>query len=421
MTTAAVAPYTNAKVFQDKTIEWRALGGLLDTKNVEWINRLSPSLFTGERINVFYGMQSAYIEYGAVTFEGLHQYLKGNVPGELFTVQGANIRASVDQLARLARKRQAKRTSTLLSQLAEEFDPSTDQIQQALIFDPILAEEDSSLQPGAQILLADIHTKQSGTYLFAKTGLRFLDSSMGGEWKPKSLVIYAGGPGTGKTTLAAQSMLEMAEGYINETTGERVIIPSLFCSLEMAKEDLFVKWLGNKLEIDTMYIQSGKLSKDDFQRIEDETVRLQGLPMYVIDKSNLTLGQFIYEIRKHVFNKGVRVIFIDYLQIVNHHPTGNDNNDLGEFAEAMKALAKRENITVVILSQITPGKDGVFRIRDSGEVGAVADVVFQAQLDTEENGPIKSVTVQRLKNRFGPTSQTAVGFNSPLQRFEDAL
>lgn len=416
------APYTEAvqkNIYRDIAIEWRTLAALLDESNIDWINRLSNALFTGNRVKVLQAMQKSYTEYGTITFEGLNRFLEGEVPGELFNVQGANIRASAYELARLAKKRQAKKTSVLLSDLSEEFDPAIDAIQEALLIDPIMAEEDGRLITGAQILLADLHQKRSGEYKFAKTGLKFLDSAMGGEWKPKSLVIYMGGPGTGKTTLAAQSMLNMAEGYTIESTGEHIVTPSLFFSLEMAKEDLMVKWIGNKLEIDTRFIQSGQLSQDEFASVEEMTIYLQNLPMYVIEKGDISLASMVYEIRKYVRNHGVRVVFVDYLQIVNHHPTGNDNSDLGEFAAIMKRTAKQENITIVVLSQMTPGKDGVFKIRDSGEVGAVADVVIQGILDDDEPGGMKTVSIDKLKNRFGPTGGTGVLFNGPYQRFEE--
>jgi len=404
--------------YRDITTEWRALSALLEPSNIEWINRISPALFTGDRINVFYAMQKAYIQYGEIVYEAISYNLEGKVPGELFSAQGANIRAAVDELARLAKKRQAKRTAAELNELADQFDPSLDAIQSALLFDPILAEEDSSLQIGAQSLLADLHQKRSGNYKFAKTGLRFLDSSMGGEYKPKTLVIYAGSGGTGKTTLVAQSMLAMAEGY--DLNKECIVTPSLFISLEMAKEDLLIKWLGNKLNIDTARIQSGKLESEEYDLIEQEMIRLQQLPMYVIDTSNITLAKMVYEIRKHVYNKGVRVVFVDYLQIVNHSPTGIANNDLGEFALAMKALAKRENITVFILSQLTVS-NGTTKIRDTGEADAIADVIFKGFLEVDEPGAIKNVSIDRSKNRLGPTGKTAVLFNGPYQRFEEAI
>lgn len=408
-----------ANRMQDTTTEWNTLGLLIDPKNVEYINRLSPALFTGVRVNILEGMRKCYVEDGAITFEGLNTFIDGDVPGQLFNVQDGNITILVRELARLAKKRQALKASIKLKELSDEKDPDIDAIHTVINFDPIMSEEDSSMLLGAQILLTDIHQKKSGEYIFAKTGLRFLDSAMGGEWKPKSFVVYAGGAGTGKTTLVAQSMLSMALGYTNEVTGEKIITPSLFFSLEMAKEDLFVKWLGSKLEIDTTLIQNGKLSEKQFRLIEEETIKLQQLPMYIIDNSSINLAKIVYEIRKHVRIYGVRVVFIDYLQIANHHPTGNDNNDLGDFANTLKKLAKSENITIVALSQITPGKDGTFKIRDSGEVGAVADVVIQALLDSDEPGPMKNVSIDKLKNRFGSTGKTSILFNGPYQRFEE--
>lgn len=407
--------------YQDAVIEWKVLSSLFEPQNIDWMRRLTPAIFTGERVNVFNGMLDAYSEdIGEITIEGLNYALKGNIPGELLAAKPTKLQPAIRELARLAKKRQAKARAKKLDTLADEFDPDLETLQSTALFEPILAAEDSSITIGARNLLTDLAKKQSGVYKFAKSGLQFIDNSLGGEWKPQSLVIYAGGPGTGKTTLAAQSMIQMARGYINTQTGEKIITPSLFLSLEMTKADLMVKWVGSTLHINTQLIQNGKLTEEQVQQIENEIEVIQQLPMYVIDKADLTMSQMIYEIRKHVTNYDVRVVFIDYLQIVNHHPTGNDNNDLGDFADQMKKLAKALDITIVIFSQITPGKDGVFKIRDSGEVGAHADVVFQGMLDNDEPGPIKSVNIDRLKNRFGSTGRTVLLFNAPYQYFEEA-
>lgn len=407
------------ETFRDDVTEWRTLSALLDPENGEWMNRISPALFTGKRVDVFHAMQDSFIKYGSVTWEGIRNNHNGAVPNELAAAQGANIRATIDELARLARKRQAARVAATMNELAGQHDPQIDAIQSALIFDPIMAEEDSSLAPGAQALLSDLELKRKGLYKFTKSGIKFLDNSMGGEYKPKTLIVYAAAAGAGKTTLVCQSMLEMAEGYTVEATGEIIISPSLLISLEMAKEDLLLKWLGNRLEIDTQDIMAGRLTDEQFQQIEEKVIYFQRLPMYIIDKPEITLAQMVYEIKKHIFRYGVKVVFVDHLQIVNHQPTGNDNKDLGEFSLALRALAKRENITVMLLSQITPGKDGTFQIRDSGEVGNNADVVFKAELQTDEVGPLKPVVVKRLKNRLGPTGSVPLLFNGPYQRFEE--
>lgn len=408
--------------FQDTTTEWRALSALIDPVNDEWINRISPALFTGKRIDVFKAMQNSYSLYGTITWEGIRTQFDGNVPNELSAAQGGNIRASVDELVRLARKRQASQKAATFKELADQHNPKLDALQAASIVDPILADEDSTLMQGAQTFLNDLAHKRSGEYRLTKSGFKMFDNSFGGEFKAKTLVLYLGGPGAGKTTLVSQSMLSMAEGYINERSGEKIVTPSLFFSLEMSKPDIMLKWLGNKLSINTQDILSGTLDDEQFQQIEEETVRLQRLPMYIIDNPSITLNQMTYEIRKHVYRYGVKVVFIDYLQIVNYSPTGQPNKDLGDFAWHMKELAKKENITVVILSQITPGNEGTFRIRNSGEVGAHADAIFEGELETDDLTPIKTVNVNRTKNRLGPIGKCVLHFHACYQRFfEGAL
>lgn len=416
-----VATILTIEIFADAATEWRALGALLDDKNAEWMNRISPGLFTADRVDAFHAMQRAYVKHGEITYEGIKANNSGKVPGQISAAQGGNIRAIVDELVRLAKKRQAARVGAELKNLANEHDPSIDKIQSALILDPILAEEDSSLAPGAQELLADLHLKQSGAYQYVRSGLNFIDLSLGGEWKPRSAISILAPSGTGKTTLVAQSMLNMALGYVNEITGEKITTPSLFFSLEMAKSDLIIKWLGNTLNIDTRFIQAGKLTKQQFDLIERKTVELQQLPMYVIDNPALTLGQYVYEIRKHVYRYGVRVVFLDYLQLVNHGDSTMRSAELGEFAQAMKALAKRENITIVLLSQVTED-NGKLKTRWSGDVVPVVDAEFQLTVGDDEFLPpgYKAINVNRTKNRFGPTGQMNIVFNGAYQRFEES-
>src|SRR5690349_12051940 len=102
------APYKgSAKAFADPTMEWVALASLLEPDNIEWINKMSPALFTDTRVNVFYGMQKAYIADTEITFAGLQSALANDVPGELFNARPAKMPPVVRELARYARKRQA--------------------------------------------------------------------------------------------------------------------------------------------------------------------------------------------------------------------------------------------------------------------------------------------------------------------------
>jgi len=420
----------------DTVLEYKALNKLLAVENRDWINRLSPALFTGIRQEILRAMQLAFTQYGTITYEGIHQYMKGNVPGELTAAVKGDLDTLVTQLVRLAKKRQLIRQAQVLSNLSNEYDPSMAEIETALEFEPVMTEQDSSLLTGAQAMLGNLHAKMSGDYIFAKTGFKFLNRNMGNEWKPKGLIVIAGGVGSGKTTLWMNSQLKMAEGYVNKH-GEIIQTPSLFISLEMSKEDLMIKLAANKLNINSNDILSGDFDttlmesdkwetpQDVIRAIEDEMVNLQRLPMYVVDNGSLTLAQIVYEIRKHVHKYNARVVCIDYMQLINHSPTGNKNNDLGELARVLKELAKRENITIIILSQINRSGEGVDAIRDSGEVQAVVDVIVQILPESDEDSlsnatSMKNVNIAWLKNRYGPAGRkTPLLFNGSYQRFEE--
>ena len=416
------------ETYSDINVEWRTLNKLLDTRNRDYINRLAPPLFTGDRADVFAAMQKTFIDYGTISYEGINKHMKGKVPGQLTAATQGDLLALIDELMRLAKKRQLRISANILDLLSKNFDPSEDAIREAIDFEPIMAEEDSTLTVGVQSFMGNLHAKMSGAYTFARTGFKALDRNMGGEWKPKGLILVAGGVGSGKTTFWVNSAKAMAKGIINPRTGEIEQIPSLFFSLEMSREDLLMKMASDELNIDSGKILSADLEDEDYSakenmdRIERKMVELQQLPMYIIDNGRLTLAQMVYEVRKHIQKYGVRVVSIDYLQIVNHHPSGSANQDLGEFALAMKDLAKRENITIIILSQLNRSGEGINSIRDSGEVQAVVDVAMAlvADDDMTNTGPKKGVNLEWWKNRYGAAGRkTPLLLNGPFHRFEE--
>lgn len=417
----------NADVYVNVEAEWRTLNKLLDTRNRDYINRLAPPLFTGNREDVFRAMQLTFIDYGTISYEGVNKYMQGKIPGQLTAATQGDMLALVDELMRLAKKRQLRTSAAILDLLAKGFDPSDEDIRKAIDFDPIMAEEDSTLTVGVQSFMGNLHAKVSGLYKFALTGFKFLDRNMGGEWKPQGLILLAGGVGSGKTTLWVNSAKAMAKGVLHPRTGELIVTPSLFFSLEMSREDLLMKMAADELNIDSGKILSADLEDEDFSadenldRIERVMVDLQQLPMYIIDNGRITLAQMVYEIRKHKQKYGVRVVAIDYMQIANHHPTGSANNDLGDFALALKQLAKRENITIILLSQLNRAGEGINSIRDSGEVQAVVDVAGALVAEDElVTGPKRGVNFEWWKNRYGAAGRkTPLLLNGPYHRFEE--
>lgn len=425
----------DGNVFQDESVEWKILNKLLLPQYRSRINNISPHLFLGLRADTHAAMQNAFVKYGTITYEGIHEFMKGKVPGQLTAATQGDFETLLTQAVRLAKKRSLKRHGEWLLKLANEYNPEDNSISQALDMEQVITENDGSLALGVQSFLGDLHAKNNGDYIFARTGFKMTDRYMGGEWRPKSLVVLAGMPGSGKTTFWINSSKKMAQGIPNKH-GEIIQTPSLLLSLEMSQQDLILKLVADELDIDNTDLASGDFEKiandsDIFEdgaavldAVERKTAELQQLPLYVIENGRITLAQMVYEIRRYIQKHAVRVVAIDYMQLINHHPTNNANHDLGDVAVAMKDLAKRENITIILLSQINRAGEGMDSIRDSGEVQAVADVVLQLLPDDDDGltntGGLRSVYFAWWKNRLGPANKkAALLFNGSYQRFED--
>jgi replicative DNA helicase len=394
-------------MYQDDTAEWRLLASFVSSPDA--LHKITPALFTDDRYFVFERLKEAYIRYGSCSYEVMRLAFTGDIPAELLVQAPVNQQALIDELALIARRRQLYNTGQVLLAEAQQYMPDEAKIERSLLFDSVVSSHDTTLVPGAQRMLGDLLQKVDGTYRFTHTGINFLDQMLGGEWLPKTLNIIMAKPGTGKTALIGQSMLEMARQYSTR---------SLFFSLEMSKEQLISRWVAYLLKLDASNLQFGRLTKDQAEKVEQAVVYLQSLPMYVVDDPVINLGNIQKEIRDSV-RQGCRVVFLDYLQIVRHHAHGNRNQDLGEVAVVMKEAAKEHNIAVVVLSQMNKAGDGLDAVRDSGEVAQVADTVIEMSPidDYPDDAGNRAISLKFHKNRNGKLGTSTVIFNGSTQKF----
>lgn len=394
-------------MYTDTTSEWRLLSTLMESP--ESLPKISGELFTEERRDVFNAMMQAYLRYGDITYEGLQHFFNGSVPAQLVSGAVANQQALVDELVLVTRRRQLYLASQALLEQSRQHTPSESEVNKALDFSPISNTSDNSLMPGVQRMLGDLVRKINGQYEFVHTGIRFLDSMMGGEWMPKTLTVLMAKPGTGKTALVGQSMFEMASKHN---------IPSLLISLEMAKEQLVLRWVSYMLEIDSTNLLVGRITPEQRRQVEQATTHLQSLPIHVIDTPTLRLDQIRKEI-KDFARAGGKVVFLDYIQIVNHVNTGIKNYDLGEVAQVLKESAKENDIAVIALSQMNKGKDGLDSIRDSGEIAQIADTVIElAPVDAvADDIGLRTIAFNFHKNRNGRLGTASAQFNGAFQKF----
>jgi replicative DNA helicase len=394
-------------MYQDTTAEWRLLASFVQSS--EALHRITPALFTEERVDIVQQMKSAFVRYGECSFEVLRLAFGGDIPAELLIQAPVNQQALIDELAIVARRRQLFEASQVLELQSRQYYPDETKVENVLNFDAIIPSHDSTLVPGAQRMLGDLMKKLSGNYSFTHTGIPFLDNMLGGEWLPKTLNIVMAKPGTGKTALIGQSMLEMARQHNTR---------SLFFSLEMSKEQLISRWVAYLLQIDASSLQFGRVPAGMADKVEQAVMFIQSLPMYVIDNPIVTLPEIRKEIRDSA-RQGCKVVFLDYLQIVRHHAHGNRNQDLGEVAVILKEAAKENNLSVVLLSQMNKGGDGLDAVRDSGEVAQVADTVIEMTPidDYPDESGVRAISIRFHKNRNGKLSNNTVIFHGPTQKF----
>lgn len=387
----------------DTVLEWRCLGHLTDPKFYSWIDRITPALFTGERVAVYEAIRQAHSVYGDVTPEGIENFLGKPSPTQLDITVGTNIESIIDRLSNVALRRQLYEKGRKFISLAEEQTLALDKVQSELEFTPIMREEDAELLPGSQILLANYRRKKENTYHYVSTGLPALDSFMRGEWQI-GFTLLGALSGTGKTSLALQSMLEMA----------KLGIPSLMVNLEMEKEMLIERLAANVASIDSNDIAIANLTDEEEKRFESAVNYINNLPIKMICNSDLEVNRIIAHIKEWA-GKGYKVFFIDHLQLIKS-ANENRNNALGEIVWALKIIANKLKIRIVVLTQLTK-KDGGYEVRDSGEVRSKAETFFILSSDSDADR--RTVTVTFEKNRSGKLGSFPLIFEAKYQRFED--
>jgi replicative DNA helicase len=192
------------------------------------------------------------------------------------------------------------------------------------------------------------------------TGLRDLDAKMGGLQR-SDLIIVAGRPGMGKTALATNIAYNIARAHEEDVLvdGTKKSINGGivgFFSCEMSAEQLATRILAEQTRIASSMIRRGGIKQDEFERIRDYTIELEHLPLFVDETGGLSISQLTARARRLKRQKGLDVIVVDYIQLLQGSgKRGNDNRvqEVTEITTSLKALAKELNVPVIALSQLS--------------------------------------------------------------------
>ena len=228
----------------------------------------------------------------------------------------------------------------------------------------------------------------SGGGLSGKTsGLETLDQKTAGL-HDSDLIILAGRPGMGKTSLATNIAFNCAEEYLKWQSegGEHCYgAPTAFFSLEMSADQLATRILAEQSEVSSEALRSGQLNRGEFQKLSFASQRLAELPLFIDDTPGLTIGALRTRARRLKRRHDIGLIVIDYLQLLQGSGRANDNrvNEISEISRGLKTLAKELSVPVIALSQLSRAVEQrddkrpmLSDLRESGSIEQDADMVW---------------------------------------------
>lgn len=251
------------------------------------------------------------------------------------------------------------------------------------------------------------------------TGFADLDQTLTGGLKPGNLVIIAGRPGMGKTSLAVQ----MAYGTSIESN------PALVLSMEMSDGELTDRLIALAGNVPLHEVLAGNMAGEAGERILFGVQRLRDLPLVIDDQGSLTLFDVSTKARSVKRKHGLSLLVVDYLQLMQGDGEDNRNQQIEQISRGLKGLAKELEIPVVALSQLNRSLEQRVNkrplpsdLRDSGSLEQDADVILFVYRDEvyHADSPDKGTAeIIVAKNRQGKTGTVRLAFRGHTTSFAD--
>lgn len=234
--------------------------------------------------------------------------------------------------------------------------------------------------------------------------------------KSGQIIIIAARPGVGKTSLAMN---------IVESVAVDQKFPVGVFSLEMTGKELIHRMTCSRSKIDSNRAQSGDLLNGDLESLTMAAGKIANAPIHICEKGGLTIFQLSARARRMHQRYKLKLLVIDYLQLMQSRIKGNRNEQITEISNGLKALAKDLRIPVIVLSQLSRDVEKSDReprmsdLRDSGSIEQDADLVMLlSPKPVEENSKVQIIEALIPKHRGGPVGKIKLVFTPALTRFE---
>jgi len=223
------------------------------------------------------------------------------------------------------------------------------------------------------------------------TGLEGLNSKIGGLHR-SDLIIVAGRPGMGKSSLATNMAFAAAQRFLRDAEdgiepAKSAGAPVALFSLEMSSDQLATRILAEQSGISSENLRMGKISQQEFRSLARAAAELQNLPLYIDDTPGLTIAALRTRARRLKRQKSIGMVIVDYLQLLQGTgKSGGDQNrvqEISEISRGLKQLAKELDLPVVGLSQLSRAveqredkRPQLSDLRESGSIEQDADIVL---------------------------------------------
>lgn len=264
-----------------------------------------------------------------------------------------------------------------------------------------------------------LYEKNDGDIVGVPSGIKELDKVTAG-WQEANVITIAARPGMGKTAFVISMALNAALDHK---------IPVGIFSLEMSKAQLVNRMISQVAEVDHERIHKRKLQTYESEQIVHKCARLADAPIYIDDTAGLNILQLRAKARRMMMKHGIKMIVIDYLQLMtgmSSNSRSNREQEISEISRQVKGLAKELNIPILELAQLsraveTRGGNKIPQLSDLRESGSIeqdADIVMFLYrpeyygIDKDDEGmPLNGIgEVIVAKNRHGPQETVSARF-----------
>jgi len=265
---------------------------------------------------------------------------------------------------------------------------------------------------------ADVAELRGGGLSGLSTGHVDLDERLGGIDHSR-LVVVGARPSMGKTAFGLGIVLANAKAGV----------PTLFCSLEMSRDEIGARLLAMEAGVSVDEQRSGGLTEAQWTRLYEARDRLATFPLVVDDRSSPTLSEIRLVAKAMRSKQGLGLLVLDYLQLVAGRSEDRREIQIRETAEGLKAIAKDLECVVVAAAQLNRGVEAredkrplLSDLRESGGIEQAADVVMFIYRDEYYHPASAGAGTAEIlirKNRSGPTGSVRLAFLPTLARFAD--